>query len=589
MVDLGGNSSGATATRRWLRTSCLFAIGAALLAALAVLRIAATYSQVAHTVDEGAHLACGLQWFGGTYTYDIKHTPLARLSIALLPHLDGLRSFGNSSYWQEGVLDLSTGGHYWRNLTLARLGVLPFFVLAVVMIFVWMKRLHGSASALIAVGIFTLQPMVLANSAIATTDIPLAATFLVAVYAFTRWLTFPNWRSALGLGAATGLAIVTKLSTLVFLPAIAACIWPLYALSRRAGADEGAADHGYFGWRRLVGSMLIVTASIVLVIWAAYRFSHAPIVQFSNAPDRIAARVFGAASSFAGAVRAVTATVQLPAPEFYDGLRELRDTNRAGTPVYMFGHIRQGGFWYFYPVGVALKTPLAVLVLSLIGAASLALTWLRSRRDWERLVPLIGVVAILAVCMPTRMDIGTRHVMPVFAFLSMLAAVGVARLWNWSPGGGAGSVANGSVCVALGPAMTLVLLGWLIGISAKAHPDYLSYFNELAGGEPARMMVSSDLDWGQDLSKLASYLRGQHVHHLSIAYGTLFDSAALGMPESTLLQCGQRASGWVAIGENRARGHPQCYPWTASQPVRAYVGKTLRIYYLPEADAADGP
>src|SRR5271166_2478394 len=102
----------------------------ALLIGIGIVRIVSTYHVFNHTIDEDAHLACGIQWFQNAYTYDPKHTPLARISIALLPYLDGVRGYGDPSYWQEGVLELSSGGHYWRNLTLARIGVLPYFALS---------------------------------------------------------------------------------------------------------------------------------------------------------------------------------------------------------------------------------------------------------------------------------------------------------------------------------------------------------------------------------------------------------------------------------------------------------------------------
>jgi hypothetical protein len=102
---------------------------------IGLVRIVSTYHVFNHTIDEGAHLACGIQWFQGSYTYDRKHTPIARISVALLPYMDGRRGFGNESFWEEGSLILSSGGRYWRTLTLARVGVLPYFVLAVVVIF----------------------------------------------------------------------------------------------------------------------------------------------------------------------------------------------------------------------------------------------------------------------------------------------------------------------------------------------------------------------------------------------------------------------------------------------------------------------
>ncbi len=573
-----------------LSVAALFA-----LIGIAIARIVSTYHVFNDTIDEGAHIACGMQWFESVYDYEPMHTPIARIAVALLPYLDGVRSHNDPSFWREGLLLLSSGGHYWHNLTLARMGTLPFFVLATVILYIWARRLYGVSTALLAAGIFTLQPMILAHSGLATTDIALTAMFLLAAYAFLRWLSNPSWRTALCFGVATALSIATKLSTLAFLPAVIVGVVPLYLAGRRtavAGSGTGTAIAAASGearidsqnWRLkpLLGHAVVVILSATLILWACYRFSHAPVSQFTLAPDRFADRVFGLGSFAARDVHKLTATLQLPAPELYNGLRDLRELNRKPVPSYLLGQVNRGGWWYFYPVAIVFKTPLAVLLLALLGGISLVSRWLRDKTLWQQPIPLVSVLAMLAVVAPSRLDIGVRHVMPVFAFLSMLAAVGAVRLWNWS-----GAVtAAGERSQALrkaGPVATAGLLAWLVGVSISAHPDYLAYFNELAGRNPANILVTSDLDWGQDLSRLANYLRQQRAEHVYIAYSDIFDPSALDLPDSTELRCGETPVGWVAVGEDQARLHPDCYPWLPSQSLRAYVGKSLRVFYLPES------
>ncbi len=560
-----------------------------LLLSVAIVRIVSTYSLFNHTIDEGAHLACGIQWFESVYDYDPKHTPIARIAVALLPYLDGMRSYNDTSFWREGVLLLSSGGRYWHNLTLARVGTLPFFAFATVMLYIWARRLYGVGTGLLAAGIFTLQPVVLAHSGLATTDIALTAMFLLAAYVFTRWLSNPNWRTALCFGVAAALSIATKLSTLAFLPAVIVCVVPLYLAARRTvAAGSGisiAIDSVNWRLKPLLGQAVIAILTVTMVLWACYRFSHAPIIQFSSAPDKIADRAFGATSFTAREVHTLTATLQLPAPELYNGLRGLRDVNRERVPSYLLGRVSRGGWWYFYPVAIVFKTPLAVLLLGLLGSIVLVCRWLRDRAQWQQPIPLVSVLAILAVVAPSQLDIGVRHVMPVFAFLSMLAAVGVMSLWNWSMTGRSEGAGLRSLRRA-GPVTAAGLLAWLGGASISAHPDYLAYFNELAGRNPADILVISDLDWGQDLTRLASYLHEQRADHVSIAYENYYDGKALGLPDSVTLRCGETATGWVALEERRARIYPECYQWLDGQPLRAYVGKTMRVYFIAPAVAA---
>ncbi len=566
----------------FLQRPGICALVVALLIAIGIGRIVSTYHVFNHTIDEGAHLACGIEWYQGAYTYDPKHTPIARISIALLPYLDGVRGFGDPSFWQEGVLVLSSGGRYWHNLTLARVAVLPYFALATVVIFIWTKRVYGSSTALLAAGIFSMLPVVLAHSAVATTDIPLTAFYITAVYAFIRWLSEPGWRTAVGFGVATGLAIGTKLSTLAFLPPTMAGILILYFASKRHVSIPVDKDRQRWGVESVGGVMRSAAVGLVcvfLVIWAAYRFSHAPVKQFSSAPDRIAARVFGPSSSVTRGVDVLTSNLQLPAPALYNGLRDLRNVNRSAPSSYLLGKVKDGGWWYFYPVAIVVKTPLAVLLLALIGSISLTRGWFRTRTDWQRPVPIVAFLAPIVAAAPTRLDIGVRHVMPVFAFLSMLAAVGAVIVWNWWPGRASGSQTESRVTV--GRAITVVLLAWFVVSSALAHPDYLSYFNELGGSNPANILVISDVDWGQDFTRTSTYLRQQNIQHVSVASDNYFDPATLGFPETTLLKCREAATGWVVIEERRIRVNPQCYQWLGSPPLKAFVGKTMRVYYIP--------
>jgi hypothetical protein len=125
-----------------------------------------------------------------------------------------------------------------------------------------------------------------------------------------------------------------------------------------------------------------------------------------------------------------------------------------------------------------------------------------------------------------------------------------------------------------------------VASSVLAHPDYLSYFNELGGNNPAQILVISDLDWGQDLTRLSRYLRKHEVKHVSIAYENYFDGEALGLPDSVRLRCGEPATGWVAVEERRARVFPECYRWIGARQPIAYAGKSMRIFYLPETVSA---
>src|SRR5215510_10334393 len=111
---------------------------------VATLRIVATYNVFSHTNDEPAHIACGMEWLDkGVYRYEAQHPPLARIAGALGPYLLGRRSEGRTGDYKtmfiEGVAILYQGDRYDLTLAAARLGILPFFWLAVFVVYKWAR------------------------------------------------------------------------------------------------------------------------------------------------------------------------------------------------------------------------------------------------------------------------------------------------------------------------------------------------------------------------------------------------------------------------------------------------------------------
>src|SRR5215469_14806280 len=324
-------------------------------------------------------------------------------------------------------------------------------------------------------------------------------------------------------------------------------------------------------WRALLSTVAVSLLCAFLVTWAIYRFSHAPLSQVTAIPDRVAAKTFGKSSNMTAIVHKIVSRIPVPAPEIPDGIRTLRKQNRKGTRAYLLGHLIEGGFWYFFFVALAVKTPLAVLLLVALGTGVVVARYLRNRSDWESAAPLACTIVIMILTIPSRIDTGSRYVLPVYVFLSMLAALGVVTLWEQREHR------------LLGRATAVLLLSWLAVSSALAHPDYLAYFNEFGGKDPSRLLVVGDLDWGQDLTRLSAYLRENQINHISIAYEGFYDPDSLGLPETVKLKCRDVPSGWVAMSARRALRSYQCFPWLPPRDQRvAIVGNTIWIYHMPE-------
>lgn len=383
---------------------------------LGTARIAATWFVLSHTVDEPAHIACGMEYLDrGVYRLEPQHPPLTRAAVALLPRLAGARSQGLTGIWDEGLAILGSGAAFERNLTLARAGNLPFFWLAAALVFLFARRITGSpAAAAGAVFLFSFTPTVLAHAGVATTDMGFTALFLAAAYAGWRWLENPDPRRTALLGLAIGGAVLAKFSTLAFYPMTAALAVPGFWYFRRADFRANL--------RRYAAGLPAALLLAAVVIWAAYRFSWGPPPGWSFA---------------------------VPAPELFAGIDQVRHHDRAGHLTYLLGRVNTVGWWYFYVVALAVKTPLPLLAAGLGGLLLLS-TRRFAAQGWILPALVIGVLGYASLF--SNIVIGTRHVLPVYAALAIAGAAGAAWLLERFPGRrrgyrrrGRGPVAGGRV------------------------------------------------------------------------------------------------------------------------------------------------
>ncbi len=508
---------------------------------LGTLRIVSTYTVFNHTSDEPAHIACGIQWLDqGIYTYEHQHPPLTRVMVALGPYLAGARTNRQDDMTVEGATILYGGGHYDLRLALSRAGNLPFFWLGCWMVFLWGRRLLGPAGATLSVLIFSMTPSVLAHAGVSTTDMGLTACFAAATYASLRFLEEPGLKCAAWLGVAMGLMVLSKFSALVFYPAAAIVVLACWLYSARPAVPKAARLFAV----RLPWIGLAALLSL-LIIWAGYRFS------------------FG---------RTVWIPFRVPFPELYSGVKTVMDHNRNGHLAYLLGEVRMEGWWAFFPVLIGVKLPLGMLILAAVGL------WRRPVRPagaWPFAFAIAIPAAILAIAMSSRINIGIRHILPAFPFFAIIAAAGTLWLiqqsvrWNWALWAAAAAS------------------GWLVISSLAVHPDYLAYFNALAGDEPERIVVDSDLDWGQDIKRLGQRLRELNASSVTFTPTITVSLASHGFPPHQESQPGAPEPGWNAVELTQWKLYRMDYRLTSPgeptwpdfvKPVER-VGRSILLYY----------
>ena len=165
----------------------------------------------------------------------------------------------------------------------------------------------------------------------------------------------------------------------------------------------------------------------------------------------------------------------------------------------------------------------------------------RASARWR---PCSPIAVYLAIVIPSRTNIGVRHVLPV---LPLIAAAGRPR----RGGAVARRPAGGSRRAPRPPRRAC----GSSRIPFAAAPDYFPWFNALAGRHPERVLIDSDLDWGQDLLRLERELAAIATSTRStIAYFGASDICRHALPHLTWLRPRQPVRGWIAISQTFRHG-----------------------------------
>jgi len=542
-----------------------------LLTGIGVARIVSTYHVFSGTWDEVAHVATGMEWLqNGTYTLEPMHPPLARVAVALGPFLSGIRWDPRLGMWQGGNAILAARNQYGHNLALARMGVLPFFMVGAFLAWRWTLARYGAIAAGAAALSFTTFPPILGHAALATTDMAAAAGFTAALLSFIYWLEKPTAARSAAFGAAAALGTLCKFSVPIFLLASGAGLWLWRRiLERREGCTAAPlllAGRGKIG---------IAALAAMAALWSGYRFSLGSAAESAQRPYGAIDRLVGTRGWAHEAAYALVEAKCIPARPLIKGLAQVREKEERGEKSFLLGQVRSRGWWYFFPVALAVKTPIAGLILAAMGAAAaLRLSW--AGKNWILGAPPVAAAATLSIAMLQNLSIGVRHVLPMYSLLAIMTGVGFQTLWRRAGGGR-----------AMARTAAAALLAWQTIASARAHPDYLAYFNELAGRHPEKILITSDLDWGQDLLRLSSVLRERKIPFVSIAYSGAAELEHLQLPPFRALNPYERATGWVAVGMMRrftgGIGLPDDgFQWLSAYEPVELVGKSILLYYIPD-------
>jgi len=542
-------------------------LAAALLLAVFALLCAHGLRWDTPTVDEFAHLPAGYHYLKtGRFDLFPLNPPLVKVLcalplLALQPDLDMAATVQNTGWypWVYGTDFMERNrASYDRIFFFGRLPVVALGMLLCLIVFLWARELHGDEAGLVALLFAVFCPSLIAHAHLATVDVGFAAFAVLALYLFHRFVHHPSAWRLIACGFVLGLAELSK-HTALFL-------YPLFLILAIAALLHHET-------RKIASSLAAVAAIFLLsllVLDAGYLFQGVGKTAGSSHFDSRAMR---------SVVSILPAGTPLPLPSAYlQGLDSLQLINEKGEfPEYLFGRWSREGSKAYYLVTLIFKTPLPLLLAFLLAPFARG-GRLRDVRDGrgEIFLWLPALALFLYFSLFTRVHYGIRYILPVLP----LAIIWSARLVPW--------IRQNRRPVQI--AALVLLLIYPVSVLAVT-PDTISYFNVLAGRQPDRILLDSNLDWGQGLKRVRAQMDREGIKTIGLAYFGHVDPAIYGI-DWHFPHPG--APGTVAISANFLHGYPYVtyaqgrmmpippgtFAWVQEQPRAEDLGGGILIYRI---------
>lgn len=553
-----------------------YPIIALLAGVVALVRCATIVKVYNHTTDELAHIAGAVGLYeSGRNIYMVEHPTLQRLVVGAALRVAGVRYPAAEKLKEvQARADANLAGadivfrgkvDYWKVLAVARCANLVFLALLLFYVYRMGRYLAGPRAAMLATLFLSLEPNFLAHSVLVTTDVPAAAGFLMAAYYGVRFVARPGGKRALLAGIGLGLACSCKFTCVLVVPGIMMLAGVRWWRDRwRNGSTRTP--------RRFPAVRLwLAMAGVAFVtLWATYLFN----------VGRLADQKLFVTEKTWNKIPDGLKQIPIPMPAMPLGLMFMAALGKTGFPCYFNGRIDLSGHLLYFPEAIALKSPTGFLIALALAATLFAAT--RRRRMMLTLALALPPSLLMLTAMTGKLQIGIRHVLPVFPFLYLFVALQLHR------------------------GIRTLLLAALIGLASvasfRAHPDYLPFFNPLVGGAEngSKYLADSNIDWGQDVARLAEYLKstGRTDYTIAVSGVRVADLVQhLGLDpasrERDPEELRRRPHGLVALGVNarlRLEGAKRTedgelilgpdWSWATSYPVIKQIGQSICIYDL---------
>ena len=602
-------------------------------------------------MDELAHIPAGYSYLKfGDNRLNPEHPPLTK-DISAIPLLFTKLNFPLDSQswqtdvngqWETGAKFLyESGNDADKIINLSRIGPILLTILTGFIFYLFSRKRLGSWWALLPLFLFSLSPLVLAHGHYVTTDMAAAFGVIIALWSFVNYLKKPNKKTLIAAGLCFGLAQLCKFSLLILIPLFIVLTlvfytiklwqnWPDIAFGRR----KKEVWSRFFKALAAVIGIFIIGYFLVYLVYLPQNINYPKEKQKADTETLLASFAGGpdpnwqTCQSWSGSLnRQIRCLANIdiwmaqqpifkPLAQYALGALMVTQRSSAGNTGYFLGQVSAAGWRNYFPTVFAIKEQIPSLIFLMIALMFSFVEFTKAifeKSRWPRFLgwiwqhfsefsALCFIIFYWITSSRSPLNIGFRHLLPTLPLTYLLVAYEIKKWWrgeyqrfflsyweeikyHFKKFGG----------ILLKTSAIGVLLLWYLVETVSIAPNFIAYFNELVGGAKNgyKYVVDSNLDWGQDMKKLTTFVEQNKINKIKVDYfggtspkyylGEKFEpwSSSKGQPETnswlavslTFLQNsqGQPVSGFKRKAEDG-------YSWLQDKKPFSRIGYSMFIY-----------
>ncbi len=504
---------------------------ALLLSGVMIAELALSVRQQSQTWNEAYHLLAGYRYLQAQdYGINSEHPPLVKLlaALPLIPHQLNVPHVPQGTSKREGYM--AARKFLYSNdadalLLRARLAAGILALTLALLVFEAARRMFGVGAAFLAMGLVVFEPNLLGHGALVTTDVGMSCCLFASVYAFYRYLNQPSTLKLVECGCVAGLTLAAKHSGVLVFPILGLLELTevVFAFRSEAGPSGQSGKRLRAALRlgvRLIGRLAIIALIALAVLWAFYGFRFAARPAGAKMTPPLAEYISGADAPgiqdpvLSRLILGLHRARLLPESYLY-GFSDVLMVSEGHRAAFLFGKLYPKGQWFYFPAVFIIKSTLGFLLLLLL--VPFARRFLRAEKPREVAFMLLPVGLYFAISLTSKLNVGIRHLLPVYPFLAVLVA---GATWHLAK-----QHRRWAYTVTL-------LVGVHMFSSLRSFPDYLAYSNEIWGGPDGtyRVLTDSNADGGQGLIAAQRYLEKENIRDCWLGYFGSADPSYYNLP-----------------------------------------------------------